>query len=171
MIFTSGDKLHRRITPLFLRDDQQFLWAPDLKADLSRLDAHYAALPDEVKAQGVERFAPCPPPDDDYLATQLWDRFLPRWRDPGRTASEKMTAKVQTLTKAISDSESFQKRLGQLVSSMPGGLEDLDHVVLQRFVHGRKGKWQILPPAVIEHQSNACADCVPDSSGCADAGC
>jgi hypothetical protein len=66
-----------------------------------------------------------------------------------------MKAKVQTLTKAISDSESFQKRLGQPASSMPGSLEDLDHVVLQRFVRGRKGKWQILPSAVIEHQSNA----------------
>jgi hypothetical protein len=53
MIFTSGDSLYRRITPLFLRNDQEFLWAPDLKADLSRLDAHYAALPEEVKAQGV----------------------------------------------------------------------------------------------------------------------
>jgi hypothetical protein len=70
MIFTSGDSLHRRITPLFLRNDQEFLWAPDLKADLSRLDAHYAALPDEVKAQGVAVFAPCPPPDGDYLTTK-----------------------------------------------------------------------------------------------------
>ena len=112
MIFTSGDKLHRSVTPFFLRDDQQFQWAPNSKADLSRLDAHYAALPDYVKAQGVEGFAHCPPPDGDYLTTQLWDRFLPRWREPGRPASEKMKAKVQTLTKAISDSRKFPEENG-----------------------------------------------------------
>jgi hypothetical protein len=88
MIFTSGDNLHGRITPLFLRNDQEFLWAPDLKADLSRLDTHYAALSDEVKAQGVARFALDPPPDGDYLTTKLWDRFLLRWREPSRHASE-----------------------------------------------------------------------------------
>jgi hypothetical protein len=131
MIFTSGDSLHRRITPLFLRNDQEFLWAPDLKTDLSRLDAHYAALSDEVKAQGVAGFAPCPPPDGDYLTTKLWDRFLPSWREPVRPASEKMKAKVGTLAKAISDSENFEKKLEQPVSSMPGKLEDLDHVVLK----------------------------------------
>jgi hypothetical protein len=67
-------------------------------------------------------------------------------------------AKVQTLAKAISDSESFEKKLGPPVSSMPGKLEDLDHVVLSRLVRGHKGKWQILPADVIENQANACAD-------------
>jgi hypothetical protein len=39
MIFTSGDRLHENISPLFLREDQEFLWAPKLKEDLGRLDA------------------------------------------------------------------------------------------------------------------------------------
>jgi hypothetical protein len=154
MIFTSGDKLHQKITPLFLRDDQMFLWAPELKEDLRRLDAHFATLPEAVKAQGIKVLAPCPPLDGDYLTTNLWDRFLlPIWREPSRPASETTTAKTQALVKAISDSESREKKLGQPVSSMPGKLEDLDHVVLQRRVHGRRGKWQILPSAVIERQS------------------
>jgi hypothetical protein len=155
MIFTSGDSLHRRITPLFLRNDQEFLWAPDLKADLSRLDAHHAALPDEVKAQGVAVFAPCPPPDGDYLTTKLWDRFLlPSWREPVPPASEGMKVKVRELTKAVSDAQCTGAKLGQPISSVPGKLEDLDHIVLSRRVHGYKGKWQILPSKVIENQSN-----------------
>jgi hypothetical protein len=154
MIFTSGDKLHQKITPLFLRDDQMFLWAPDLREDLKRLDAHFATLPEAVKAQGIKMFASHPPLDGDYLTTKLWDRFLlPIWREPSRPASETTTVKTQALVKANSDSESREKKLGEPVSSMPGKLEDLDHVVLQRRVHGRRGKWQILPSAVIERQS------------------
>lgn len=32
-----------------MREDQVFIHGNDLKADLARLDAHYSALPDEVK--------------------------------------------------------------------------------------------------------------------------
>jgi hypothetical protein len=60
----------------------------NLKEDLRNLDWHYAALPEAVKAQGVGGFAPGPPSDGDYLATKLWDRFLPRWRKPIPPASE-----------------------------------------------------------------------------------
>jgi hypothetical protein len=35
MIFTSGDRLHEKITPFFLREDQEFLWAPKLNEDLA----------------------------------------------------------------------------------------------------------------------------------------
>jgi hypothetical protein len=48
MIFTSGDRLHENISPLFLREDQEFLWAPKLKEDLGRLDAHYDKLPEST---------------------------------------------------------------------------------------------------------------------------
>lgn len=148
MVFTSGDNLHRRITPFFLGDDEQFLWAPDLKEDLRRLDANYSTLPESVRQEGVMRFAPCPPTDGSYLTTELWDKFLPNWRKSHPPASEKMEAKVQTLVKAISDSKGLQAKLTESVSSQPGKLEDLDHVVLQRLVHARKGKWQIVPPEI-----------------------
>jgi hypothetical protein len=72
-IFTSGDRLHQRITPLFLREDQEFVWAPGLKADLGRLDAHYDGLPESVKAQGIMRFALQPPTEGDFLTAKLWE--------------------------------------------------------------------------------------------------
>ena len=31
-VFISGDRLHRRCAPLFVRDDQEFVWGPDLKS-------------------------------------------------------------------------------------------------------------------------------------------
>lgn len=42
-VFVSGDKFHRTVTHLFLRDDQDFVWGDDLKAALMRLEK-YASL-------------------------------------------------------------------------------------------------------------------------------
>ena len=37
---------------LFMRSDQEFLWAPDLKADLARLNANYLRLPEAERIGG-----------------------------------------------------------------------------------------------------------------------
>ncbi len=55
MVFVSGDKLHHRTAPLFLRDDQSYLGHEELKAALAELDKHYDTLPEEVEA--ARRFA------------------------------------------------------------------------------------------------------------------
>jgi hypothetical protein len=57
MVFVSGDRLHQRTVPLFLRDDQSYLDARELKQALGELDAHYDGLPDEIKRLGVLAFA------------------------------------------------------------------------------------------------------------------
>jgi hypothetical protein len=80
-VFTSMDSLHKRVVPLFLREDQTFVDAAELKADLAKLDAHYSAFPEEVKATGFHGFATDPPESTDFLTTQLWDKHLPRWRE------------------------------------------------------------------------------------------
>ncbi len=46
--------------PLFLKKDQDFVWAPDLKADLARLDAHFSKLPEKVKERGIFALATYP---------------------------------------------------------------------------------------------------------------
>ena len=79
-VFTSSDKLHERTVSLFMRDNQTFVRGDDLKADLAKLDAHYSALPDEVKASGLHRFASNPPDDTSFLVTRLWDLYMPKWR-------------------------------------------------------------------------------------------
>jgi hypothetical protein len=79
-VFTSGDKLHERTVPLFVRPDQTFVRGTELKADLANLNAYYSALPDEVKRSGLHRFASSPPDDTSFLVTRLWDRYLPSWR-------------------------------------------------------------------------------------------
>lgn len=79
MVFVSGDKLHRRTAPLFLRKDQAFIWAPELKADLARIDAEFLRLLEALKERGVFACAQYPPLSSDSITTQLWNRFLPAW--------------------------------------------------------------------------------------------
>ena len=61
MVFVSSDTLHKRTAPLFLRNDQTFVWGQELKADLHRLVERYEALSDDQKAEGVVKFAKSPP--------------------------------------------------------------------------------------------------------------
>jgi hypothetical protein len=59
---------------------QTFVNGQELKVDLHKLDEHYSALPEEVKASGLHKFADCPPEDTAFLVTRLWDTHLPAWR-------------------------------------------------------------------------------------------
>ena len=45
-IFTSSDRIHIRLAPIFMRSDQTFISGSDLKDDFTKLDAHYDALPE-----------------------------------------------------------------------------------------------------------------------------
>jgi hypothetical protein len=85
-VFSSTDRFHRQIVPLFLTDHQTFVEGQDLKAELQKLDAHYSAFRDDVKQQGFYSYATLPPEDTSFLTTRLWDKYLPAWRhkDPNR---------------------------------------------------------------------------------------
>jgi hypothetical protein len=43
----------------------------DLKEDLKKLDARYSELPEDVRRQGVFKFALRPPEEGSYLTTRL----------------------------------------------------------------------------------------------------
>ena len=141
MVFASMDKLHARTAPLFLRDDQQFLWGADVKADLGRLDEHYSKLPEETRRRGVMSFAHRPPLDGDFLVTQLWDRFLsPIWRAPRTPRTTSTDEAVKKLTREFREAK-----------SAPAGSTDLkvsqaDFVILEQSVPRRFGKWNLVPP-------------------------
>lgn len=140
--FVSGDNLHRRCAPLFMRKGQEFLWAPDLKADLKKVNAHFQTVPEEVKVKGIMAFAHHPPGGDDSLMVQLWDRHSPGWRKAAANArvfepvkNEKLAAEIQRMT--------LSKPLER------GGIDydpdGLDSVVIQRMASKRRGNWWQLP--------------------------
>lgn len=146
MVFVSNDKLHRNTAPLFMRDNQVFVWGQDLKADLSKLDAHFSDLPREVRELGIIRFASRPPIDGDFLTAALWDRYLsPKWRKGSDEEKMKPPPKIDGLGERIS-------RLAEAKSSEQASygvdVNEIDSMIIERRWPVRRGKWRILPPGI-----------------------
>ncbi len=153
MVFTSNDKLHADIAPLFLRDHQSFVPGRELKADLGKLDSHFDALSDAIKSRGVMSFAHYPPRDDSFLVTRLWDKHMsPKWREQ------------EPISPPPQESELGKKLMGTIRrfeaegTPIPEGIgpdsDKVDHLVIQRKVYARKGKWTRLPPEVMNNKDN-----------------
>jgi hypothetical protein len=79
-VFTSGDKLHRDLAPLFMRPKQKFIWAQDLKKGLAEFVAYYAQHEEELRRRGSMSFARYPPLDLQTVIHDVYDALRPRWR-------------------------------------------------------------------------------------------
>ncbi len=140
-VFTSKDNLHRDIVPLFLKANQEFIWGPDLKKDLARLDSHYSGLPDDIKGQGTLAFASRPPADTSFLVTRIWDKYMKRdWRKSVNAASNKSNKPfernlVERIRRAVENADSS-------ISESSSDIDQPDFVVTKHFVSSRKGKWR-----------------------------
>ena len=143
MIFVSSDNLHRRCAPLFLRKDQEFIWGPNLKTDLNKIDIFFDSLPDSEKEKGLYTIATYPPNDNGFLTTRLWDRFLPKWRD---NKSAKPVAKDKATEKKIVD-DIIKLADGKTISSdkINFDTENTNAMILKKKVMKKKGKWWQLP--------------------------
>ena len=149
-VFTSGDNLHCRMIPLFLRDNQTFINRLDLKSDLSLLDLHYDAFPEAVKCQGLSTFAICPPDDTRFLTTRLWDKYKAAdWREM-----------LERARAAIGNSETsdpwikFARRFSKAAQSSPDEKDlrasNCNMTLTKQRVYYQKGKWTRFPPEVLE---------------------
>jgi hypothetical protein len=142
MVFVSSDRLHERTARLFLRRDQEFIWGPDLKADLKRLNEHYLALPEAEREQGIMRFAHNPPVTGDFLVTDLWKRNLrpEALQDKGLDVpmdSERSAELVQSL-------KAFTK--GRTLSPEESVADDeVENRSIERRIKRRKGSWWQVP--------------------------
>lgn len=90
-VFTSGDKLHRDLAPLFMRPKQQFIWAQDLKTALVEFVAFYKEHEDELRKEGSMTFARYPPPNLQTVIHDVYDALRPRWREEALLPKEKLT--------------------------------------------------------------------------------
>lgn len=139
--FVSGDKLHRACAAEFLRNDQSFVWGPDLKSELKRINAHFKQLPESEQRAGVYNLASRPVGEDDSLLVRLWDKFAARWRDraplvvnPHGEASRKLAASLNEIV----DSPSIESE--EAVSA-----DDLDSISIQRTLRRIRGSWVQIP--------------------------
>jgi hypothetical protein len=144
MMFTSGDDLHRKCAPLFLRPGQEFVWGLDLKQDLARINSHFMALPDAEKERGIMAFAHAPPKVEGSVVRQLRAKFMgPGYDDEAPVKpppeddakSEKLVRELREWTNAPTAPAGF-----------PSGEEyDPQMMAIQRMVRKKKGSWWQLP--------------------------
>ena len=146
MAFVSNDKLHKRCAPLFLASDQTFIDGDALKRDLAALDAHYSTLPEESLAQGIFRIASYPPDDDKFLTTRVWKqlkmRVLPK--QPELQPEAMPTQKILDMVREL------QSKAQRVSPEAYRAVEfsDPDHLVIERRIPLRMGKWRTMPPGV-----------------------
>jgi hypothetical protein len=156
MVFLSGDKLHKRTVPLFLRDNQSYVDSQELKAALHEIDEHYDALPEEIKQLGVMQFASYPPSTMDNKVTQLWDKQMrPDWRE---SAAEREAERGKPRDEA-SDRQTvagFKERIEQaqpLAAPPASSADEPDYIIIRRQVPVKKGKWRMVSKEVEDADS------------------
>ena len=140
-VFVSSDKLHRQCAPFFLRENQSFIWGPELKRALSALDQHYSALPESEKEKGVMHFAPYPPTEIESIVSQEWDKYLHGWRECAQDPPIKPDPNPE-IVKELTNLTKAPSLQPEAVDFNP---EDANVMVVKRRVHKTKGKWWQLP--------------------------
>lgn len=79
-VFVSNDKLHSRIAPLFMEHGQVYVKGEEFKSGLKKVDEYFSQLPDDIKEQGVMKFATYPPRDVQTSIGDIWDKVFRKWR-------------------------------------------------------------------------------------------
>lgn len=141
-IFISSDKLHRRCAPLFLRDRQEFIWGPDLKIDLRRLNDHYAQLSEQEREKGIMHFANRPTGSDKDLVVALWNRHLPGWNSIKQSRAPMRPNDEKALVSRITAMQNSPTVAPPISSSEEGDVIELS---VERFVLRKKGSWYQMP--------------------------
>jgi hypothetical protein len=142
MVFVSGDRLHRDSAPQFLRADQEFVWGPDLKADLRRVNEHFRQVPDTEKEKGIIAFASAAPALEGSIIRRLRARFLrPGVDDPPRVTREA----APTDPELLRELQSWTKAPDAPSSRELPDTEEPQMISIQRRVSKRKGSWWQLP--------------------------
>ena len=141
MMFVSNDRLHRRCAPLFLRPNQEFVWGPDLKANLGQINEHYLKLPDSAKESGIYSFADEPPLIGNRAVHNLWCRLLPKWREAGRKPHNEERPRGPTAREIRRLAEAPEMKTND-ANQLSG---QLDQAVIVRSVKRRKGSWYQIP--------------------------
>lgn len=143
MVFVSGDNLHARLAPLFLRPDQVFVRAPNLKAGLKALNEHYAQHREEIERMGVVTYAHEPPAEVPTIVTELWDRCLPGRRERGAEGAAPIPPSDQDLLARIE-----QIKLGPAEVPPAGWDGQAEAIVVETEVPLRRGSWRLVPEGV-----------------------
>ncbi len=139
-VFTSKDRFHAQIVPLFLNPRQTFVHGEEIKQDLARLVELYSTMPDDILKTGLFTFAQTPPEDTSYLVTRLWDKYLPLWR--GSKEKPQGPRNPEADRKIIEEINMWVDGAPGIQSHDEHDVDRLNHVIIARNVMPRKGRWR-----------------------------
>lgn len=145
-IFISSDKLHRQCSPFFMRPDQEFVWGHDLKADLAALNDHFSGLPDEIKQQGLYKFASRLPDESKGLIRQIFERHTPNLLKPAAMVD---TDKLNQTSAGKKIMEDIKKWESSPSDGAPAGGE-LETMIIKRSVRRQRGSWVQIGPEITD---------------------
>ena len=150
-VFISNDNLHKRTVPIFMESDQQFIVGDEIKPDLCKLDKYYELLPQEVKDEGIIKFATYPPQDLPTKIAEIWDKYLPIWRkhddeDKKKYKENKNNEELLKYLKSIKKAPLYR-------GTKPISSDAANNVTITRNIRTRKGKWRTVPKSV-EDEAN-----------------
>jgi hypothetical protein len=148
MIFVSSDRLHSRVSPLFLRSNQEFVWGPDLKTSLREMNIYYSLFPDSEKEKGLWALAPKPPMHITSIISSLWDRHLINWRE---TQSHKTESEIKVPFEDIKEKVRQMEKAPTLITT-PRSIKtkDINSATIRRKVRKKKGTWYRIPKNISE---------------------
>ncbi len=145
-VFVSNDRLHARLTPLFMEHGQTFIRGQDLKSSLKQLDDHYSKLPEEVKVQGIIRFAPYPPDEFETVVHNLWDKYLPVWRKHNTERKTGTDFPKDSDKELVEYLNRVEKESTPIQTEHQITADKASYVMFQREIPVKKGKWRLVPP-------------------------
>lgn len=141
-VFVSWDKLHRRVSPFFLKENQQFVWGPDLRSQLASLSEEYLATPD-IKEVGLVKVAGRKVFDDKSFIGSLHTKSGLR-RNPLPRTEPKLSREAE---KALV--EQLRAAADAPPPTADADLNEEDqHVTIKRSVRLKKGRFTLLPKDV-----------------------
>ena len=147
-VFVSGDKLHERTVPLFLRNDQTFIKGSEFKKGLSKINEYYLQFKEKIAEEGVMKFATYPPLEIETPIHKLWDVYCPSWRKSASNITMKKNDSTKTDKSLL---EHLKKVRSESVPIDPNTLKNMDeadHIFISNMVSVQKGSWRILPKGI-----------------------
>lgn len=141
MVFLSTDRLHRTCAPLFMRQDQQFLWGTDVKADLQANHVALMQLPEDDRKKGL--IALNTPPKPGGLIADVYSRHFkprtplpPRAVEPDGPSQHELEARIKRLREAANEQGIAEPNF------MPN---DAQAIAIERLVQKKRGSWYQVP--------------------------
>ena len=143
LVFVSSDRLHQKVTPLFLRKNQEFIWGQDLKLSFKELNIYYSQFTTGQKEMGIHSFASKPPVHLDTLVLELWDRHLLPWRPADKEVSG--SDEGRSFKEIQEQVEKMEKSPTVNIDPTKLKLDEIQSVTFKRKVRKKKGSWYQIP--------------------------